>query len=336
MKAFEARDIRRSYNGRIVLDIPELSVEQGTCVALVGPNGSGKTTLLEILALLGRPDRGEVLINEKAVDFGRPETHRRKISFVAQEPYFFSGSLLRNMNFALAGDRLNGSDRTQRVGKYLSMLGILEFSNRSPRTFSSGEGKRAAIARTLCRETELVILDEPFTHIDGSSAAILEEVIGNLPDDRTVIFSTHELARAYRLADRIITLQDGRIFPWTLENMFRMTAYKVEDGFELRTGSGASIYYPGDLSDRCSYVVSLNPSEVFVSKDRIVSSVRNSYSGVITKIESSGKRTVHVSVECRKDFSVRAALTERSVRELGCNVGDTVWVHFKSTAMHVH
>jgi molybdopterin-binding protein len=216
------------------------------------------------------------------------------------------------------------------------MLGIPEFSNRSPRTFSSGESKRAAIARALCRETELIILDEPFTHIDSSSAAILEEVIGNLSNDRTLIFSTHELARAYRLADRIITLQDGRIFPWTPENMFRMIAHKVEDGYELRTGSGASVYYPGELADERSCVVSLNPNEVFMSKEQIISSARNSYSGVITKIESSGNRTVHVSVECRKDFSIRAALTERSVRELGCNVGDTVWVHFKSTAIHVH
>lgn len=346
MSLLELINLKQAYDGRVVLDVPHLAVDKGSCVALVGSNGSGKTTLLEIAALLKRPNEGQVFINGKIVNWSRLDPFRPLISFAAQEPYFFRGSLINNIRFGLKYGKLSNNELNDRISKYLELLGIVDISGRSPRTFSGGEMKRAAIARALCRETQILILDEPFTSIDNQSASVLDEVIGNLAGDRTVMFSTHELHRAESLADSVITLEGGKISPWTPDNLFRMTAYTAGDGMELvhnGAANGASseaenhaIYYPGDLVEGRQYLISLNASEVIVSRDEIRTSARNSFQGLVRQIKTLDNRTVHLTVECSKNFQICAILTERALKDLEINVGDKVWVHFKSTAVYLH
>ncbi|MFH1675398.1 MAG: ATP-binding cassette domain-containing protein [bacterium] len=332
----ELSNIKQAYKGRTVLDIASLEFEIGRRIAIVGPNGSGKTTLLSIAALLRKPDSGAVSISGNKVDWAKRDNLRNSLGYIAQEPYFFRGALLRNMELAFTGNGVSPAARRVKIDTYLSMLGLSDNVNRSPRTFSSGERKRAAIAQTLVREPSILILDEPFTFIDSASAAVLEKTILNLPEDRTVIFSTHDLSHAYRIADRTITLQAGKISPWTPENLFRLTAIRVRDGYELRTESGLSVYYPGELADGKTYGVSVNASEVFISRQAVSTSARNSYGGMIQRIERSGIRTVIATVGCGQDFPVRVSLTERAMKDLGISVGDEVRVHFKSTAIHIH
>ena len=340
------RNIKHVYDGKVVLEIPDLTIEPGSCVALVGSNGAGKSTLLEIAALLKSPTSGQVFIDGNEIHWKHIGNLRSKISFVAQEPYFFRGSLIRNMKFSLANGHLTKSEMAGRTEKYLDMVGVRHISNRSPRTYSGGELKRAAIARALCRETPVLILDEPFTSIDNPSAAVLEDVIRNLPDDRTVVFSTHELSRADRIADRIISLEGGSISPWAPDNLFRMIANPTGDGTELvstefRDGNltmdrNLAIYYPGDLEDGTQHLVSLNANEVIVSREILQSSARNSFQGIVRQIKSLENRSLHLTVECSKNFRICAILTERAMKELKINVGDNVWVHFKSSAVFLH
>lgn len=332
--ALELQNVQRAYNGRIVLDIPSLRIEHGGRVALVGPNGSGKTTLLTIAAMLMRPDRGDVLVNGERVRWRFPEEHRPYVAFMAQEPFFFRGSLLKNMSFALEGSVLSRKARAERIRKQLSMLGVHDLAGRSPRTFSSGERKRAAIARALLREAPILLLDEPFSHIDATSAAVLEDVIGNLPRDRTLVFSTHDLSLAWRIADTVIALQNGRVAPCTPENLFRMVAHVTADGSELRSPGGIAIYYPERLEEGLSYWVMVNAREVLVTREPIESSARNNFRGAIRAIERAGANTVLLTADCRPDLPIRALLTERAIRDLSLNVGGEIWVHFKSTAVH--
>ena len=336
MTVLELSDIRVAYDDRTVLNIASLEFEKGQRIAIVGPNGSGKTTLLTIAALLKRPDTGRVAIDGRTINWQSRGIYRNRIGFMAQEPYFFRGSLLKNMEFAFAGNGMSRDARREMIDMHISRLGLRDAMNRSPRTFSTGERKRAAIVRTLIREPSILILDEPFTFIDSSSATVLEDTLMNLPEDKTVIFSTHDLSHAYRLANRIVTLQGGEISPWTPENMFRMTASRVADGYELRTAAGLGVYYPGELINEKTYSVSVNASEVFISTQAVSTSARNSYNGIIQRIERSGIRTVVVTVGCGPDFMLQASLTERAVKELGIGVGDEVWIHFKSTAIHVN
>lgn len=336
MNILEMRNIKRTYDDVTVLDIDTFSLEKSERVALVGPNGSGKTTLLNIIALLDIPNSGEIKLLDKNIDFKKPDECRGNVTLVAQEPFFFAGSLHRNMAFGLSGSRLNLID------EYLRMLGISDLSKRSPRTFSSGELKRAAIARALVHKTQILLLDEPFANVDSQSNEILQRVIENLPDGQSVIFTTHELSRAYDIADRIITLQDGKISPWTPENLYRMNAKKIEDGWEFIANSGLRIYFAGELNvsrnetkTENAFTVSINSNQVLLSKDVITSSAQNSFKGVIRRIEATGKTLVGFTIECADDFIIRASVTTRTVKEFNCTVGDDVWVHFKSSAIHV-
>ncbi len=336
MSVLEMRNIKRVYDDATVLDIDKFTLKKSERVALVGPNGSGKTTLLNIAALLDTPDSGKMSIQNKSVDFKKPDEHRANVTLVAQEPFFFAGSLQHNMAFGLTGSNLSMID------KHLQMLGIEDLKKRSPRTFSSGELKRAAIARAMVHKTQILLLDEPFANVDSQSNEILQSVIGNLPDDQSVIFTTHELSRAYDIADRIVTLQDGKISPWTPENLYRLKARPIEDGWEFLSDSGLRIYYAGELNSAQAksdneriYTVSINSNQVLLSKDEIASSAQNSFKGVIRRIEAIGKNLVGFTIECSDGFSIRASVTSRTMKEFNCTVGDDVWAHFKSAAIHV-
>ena len=335
MNAIEMENIRQTFNGKTVLDLNILKINGGERIALVGPNGSGKTTLLTIMALLAPPTAGVMKVNGSNIDWNSPDKHRMKITLVSQEPYFFAGSLLGNMTFGLQSRGMKKKDANNRAFKYIDLLKLRGFEKRSPRTFSTGERKRAAFARALCLETPILLLDEPFANVDTQSSSLMEEIIRNLDRSRTIIFSTHELSRAYELTDRIITLHDGRISPWTPENIIRMIAKKVGDGFELSTQSGKVIYYPGELENGGTYKVSINPRDIIVSSRPIESSARNRFNGVLRKIESIGENLAELSIDCPPDLPIKATVTTRTVREFGWTIGDEVWISFKSAALHI-
>jgi ABC-type molybdate transport system ATPase subunit len=141
--------------------------------------------------------------------------------------------------------------------------------------------------------------------------------------------------RAYNIADRIITLHDGRISPWTPENVFRLTAKLVSDGTELLTQSGLSLYYPHRLIDGRHYGVTINPHEVVISMNKYELSAQNRLEGNIRKIESISDNLAGMTVECAVDFIIVASVTSRTIKSFNCTVGDKVWVNFKSSALHV-
>ena len=335
MNAIEMRNIEKFYDGRTVLSVDDFFVEKNESVALVGPNGSGKTTLMTIAALLLTPDRGQVAIDDEIVNWRFPDRLRNRITLVAQEPYFFKGSLIRNMMFGFNGQRHNRKQMMQSIYMNLKLLGLESIAGRTPSTFSTGEKKRAAIARALCRKTPIILLDEPFAHVDNQSASVIHEVIKSFANSRTIIFTTHELARAYDIADRIVSLHDGCISPWTPENLYRLTAKSVTDGTELMTQSGLSVYYPYSLKDGEQYKATINPREIVLSINELESSAQNKFKGVIRKIEAAGENLVEIKIVCAADFIITATVTSRTIKAFNCTVGDSVWVNFKSAAVHV-
>lgn len=329
------RNIRKSYDKATVLSIDDFSVERSEKVALVGTNGSGKTTLLNISALLLKPDSGEIEIDGKKADFRFPDECRSKVTLVSQEPFFFAGSLVKNMSFGLKSAELSKSEMQTEISHQLERMKISQLAKRSPRNFSSGEKKRAAVARALIHHTPILLLDEPFANVDSQSIEIIEKVIRENIENQTIVFTTHELSRAHDLSDRIVTLQDGQISPWSPENLFTLRAKLISDGTEFANQSGIAIYYPHELENDKTYTLSVNASEVFISKEGIETSAQNCYQGIIQRIESIGKNLYSFTVDCGLDFTIRATVTGRTVEAFKSTVGDKVWVHFKSSAIHV-
>ncbi|MEK6576749.1 MAG: ATP-binding cassette domain-containing protein, partial [Nitrospirota bacterium] len=215
-------NIVKRYNSGFSLEIPHLELQAGMIYSIVGPNGAGKTTLLAILDLLDEPDEGELFFKEENVGTSNSLEIRRKMGMVMQDPYLFHTSVYRNIT---AGLRYRSVDR--RIWKpmakeILQMVGLEGFEKRYAPELSRGESQRVAIARILVFKPEVLFLDEPFTNIDKKNVTLLEELIKtiNRKYQTTIVFTTHDLVQADRLAGDVISLVEGRVIKGSLENLF--------------------------------------------------------------------------------------------------------------------
>lgn len=207
----EAEGLRFERGGRTVLDIPGLAFGSGSTTAVFGPNGSGKTTLLRLIGGLERPAAGVVRIGGTAVI--RDPASRRHVGFAFQEAVFVGGSVRRNLDLALQLRHLPPADRDARIGEVAQECGIEPILERPARQLSSGEAQRANLARALALRAPVTLLDEPLTGIDRVTRL---QLLDDLPRmlatfAATTILVTHDREEAFRLADRLVVLVDGRV-----------------------------------------------------------------------------------------------------------------------------
>ncbi len=211
---YSLRGVRKSFGGRLVLDVAELDLEAARFTAVQGPNGAGKTTLLGILALLLAPDQGRLVYRGSQVPHGGGElTHlRREITLVAQSAYLFETSVMANVAYGLKARGMERRQRCERAGAALERVGLAGFGPRRARRLSGGETQRVALARALVLEPRVLLLDEPFANLDPASATVFEQVLAGLPGEGcTVIMVSHAREQARRLASRVVTLREGRV-----------------------------------------------------------------------------------------------------------------------------
>lgn len=193
-------DLQKSYQGRVVLQIPELCIPAGARWALIGPNGAGKSTFLRILAGVLEADKGTVSM---------PEAMRDGMGYMPQQPYAFGVSVRQNVFMALSGF----SDSGKRAEEALRLVGLEELAEARGSGLSGGETQRMALARMIARPRKLLLLDEPASATDISGGRRIEEAVTSYWKSTgcTLLFSTHSLAQAYRLADHVLLFSFGRI-----------------------------------------------------------------------------------------------------------------------------
>lgn len=207
MSLFELTNVRCLRGGVVVLDDLSLDIEEGaTCIA--GPSGAGKSTFLRLLNRLADPSAGVVFYRGQDVRQLDVLALRREVGLVPQLPALLDGSVADNVSF---GPRLEGVDTD--VTKALGLAGLENtFTDRAALQLSVGEQQRVMLARTLALQPRVLLLDEPTAALDEQSKAAVEKTLHELQDNLSlsVVFVTHELAQAERLADRIFWLEDGR------------------------------------------------------------------------------------------------------------------------------
>jgi tungstate transport system ATP-binding protein len=212
---YELREVARHEGGRTILDVPALVIPQGRITALVGPNGAGKSTLLRVLALLDRPDRGQIALRGRDVAWSARElvTLRREVTLVEQTPYLFRGTVLENVVFGLVVRGVPRAEATVRAGDALARVELAGSEHHAVRGLSGGEARRVAIARALVTDPQVLLLDEPFAHVDRRRTALLERLTRVLSGERgmSVVVSTHDTAQARALTEQVIALDDGRV-----------------------------------------------------------------------------------------------------------------------------
>lgn len=207
---FKKYSLKESYAIRNV----SLNVKKGELLALVGESGSGKTTLLRLIAGFEEPDKGEIEINGKIVvsetQYVSPD--KRKVGMVFQDYALFPHLRVYD-NIAFGIKKLDKAHRDKRIKEVLRLVGLQSFEKRYPHELSGGQQQRTALARALAPNPDLILLDEPFSNLDGVMKDRVREEIKQIIKSTgiTAIFVTHDTRDALSTADRIAILKDGQI-----------------------------------------------------------------------------------------------------------------------------
>jgi molybdopterin-binding protein len=345
--------------GRFELTDITFDVPQGTYGVVIGPAGSGKTTLLETIAGVIRATAGRVLLGGEDLTSAPPE--RRRLGIVYQHAYLFPHlSVRQNVQY--------GAASTSDAEEVSSRFGVDALADRSVESLSGGERQLVAIARALAHRPEVLLLDEPFSALDPRTRNIVRRVLRTIYFERrfTVLQVTHDFSEAGLLGDVAIMLDRGRVVqkgdpeevfrkpasPYIAdflgaENVFAGTAQPIraeapdwlaghEDQFTqyaVAFTTGALTFYAlGDVVPGPTHAV-IRAEEVSLSVEPSMSSVQNQFRGKIVEIVPGGALS-RVTIDA-SGTPIVAAVTARSVRELGLAVGAEVVAGFKATAVHL-
>lgn len=211
-----AEGLRKCYGGRAVVDNVTLSVSPGEIVGLLGPNGAGKTTSFYMIAGIVPPDAGSVRFSEQ--DISRLPMHRRArlgLGYLPQEESVFRKlSVLENLLAVLETRAdLNRKQRVERAEELLERFKITKVRKSEAITLSGGEKRRLAIARTLCTEPKLLMLDEPFAGIDPIAVEDIQNIVRELRqrDGLAILITDHSVRETLSIVDRAFLIHDGKV-----------------------------------------------------------------------------------------------------------------------------
>ncbi len=355
--AVSLRDIAVRRGRRGVLSIPTLDLRRGEVLAVLGPNGAGKTTLLQVMALLLRPSRGEVLYGDISAA-RRQIALRRRTAVCFQSPLLLDMSVLDNVCLGPSFRGIPSRQRRERAQRWLERFGIGDLAGRSPRTLSGGEAQRVNLARAFVLEPQALFLDEPFSALDQPTReGLLEDLAGVLRETGvSTLFVTHDRDEAARLADRVAVLIEGRLrqvgpvaevfaAPSDEDVAAFVGVETVVPARVLRAGEGmVELEVPGGGHVEClceatgigRALVCLRPEDVALAlphEGGAPDSVRNHLRGRVATLRPVGLAGVRVTVDC--GFPLVALVTRRSAEGLALTPGSEVVASFKATAAHL-
>lgn len=227
-----------------ILDAVSLDLAPGERICLLGRNGAGKSTLMKILAGQLKPDSGEVLLDgESYKKLGRNKV-RRQVQMVLQEPddQIFATSVAQDVAY---GPKNMGMDTD--VTETLEALGIADLADHVPHQLSFGQRKRVALAGALAMRPRFLLLDEPTAGLDPAGTTALIQTLDEL--DATLLFSTHDVNAAVRLATRFLVLEAGQLYSGDITNSAFMHSCGLEVPWApvVSKALGRTVTRPEDL-----------------------------------------------------------------------------------------
>jgi len=214
----EVRDIYKSFGDLQVLKGLSLSIGRGETFVIIGGSGCGKSVLLKLLIGLLKPDRGEILIDGQDIT-GLSEHQmriiRRRFGMLFQGAALFDSlTVEENVGFALREHTKLPEERIRQiVNEKLSLVGLSGVGEKFPAELSGGMKKRVGLARAIALDPEVLLYDEPTTGLDPATADVINDLIVKMKEalNVTTVVVTHDMRSAFRVADKIAVLEDGRI-----------------------------------------------------------------------------------------------------------------------------
>ena len=213
------KNITKKFGSNVVLDNVSLAIEKGKTTVVIGPSGCGKTVLIKHLIVLLRPNSGEVYFKKRRIDNLR-ENELNKIrthyGFLFQGGALFDSlTVAENVLFPIMQHYkiADSKEAEELIKAKLAMVGLDGFQNHYPANLSGGQKKRVALARAIALNPEVILYDEPTTGLDPIRADVINELILKLQRELgvTTVAVTHDMISAYKIADRIIMLHNGKI-----------------------------------------------------------------------------------------------------------------------------
>lgn len=214
----EILKVSKTFGDHKVLNDLSLKIETGSTCVIIGRSGCGKSVLLKHIMGILRPDSGQIFIDsQEIVKLNGKELDklRLKVGMVFQGGALFDSLTVgENVGFGLIEhDHIDRKELLERIEESLCMVDLCGIENLMPFELSGGMKKRVSLARALCIKPEIILYDEPTTGVDPITADSINELIRNLHDKLkvTAIVVTHDMKSAYRVADRIAMLYQGKI-----------------------------------------------------------------------------------------------------------------------------
>jgi osmoprotectant transport system ATP-binding protein len=203
-------------NGFRAVDQLSLDVSTGEFVCLIGPSGCGKTTTLEMINRLVEPTEGKILFNGQDTARMAPELLRREIGYVIQQTGLFPHMTIeQNIAVVMNLKGWKKGRQAERVTELLELVGLDPevYRRRYPKELSGGQQQRIGVLRALAAEPDLILMDEPFGALDPITRSHLQEELKKLQQRlrKTVVFVTHDMGEAVKLADRVVFMRSGKI-----------------------------------------------------------------------------------------------------------------------------
>ena len=334
--------------GEFFLNDVTLDIEKGEYFVVLGPTGAGKTILLEAIAGIYSPDRGKILMDGRDITNVPPRS--RNISMVYQDYMLFPHlTVEKNISFGLKLKKITTKEIKKKIDGISRMLNVRHLFHRFPGTLSGGEKQRIAIARAVVTEPKALLLDEPLSALDAQTREGLRYELKKIHSVTgiTIIHVTHNFEEVFSLGDSVAVMNEGKIIQVGnpddvfrrpncefianfvgVENLFKGRS-TVNNGTSDITINGIKI-----ASTACNSgdsVVSIRPEDILVSRNKIESSARNSFSGKITDVIDKGA-IIKIVADC--GIPISAIITRRSFDDMGLRGGMSAYFTFKASDVH--
>lgn len=223
----EFKNVRKDFKNKIVLKDVSFNINKGELVAIIGASGCGKTTTLKMINRLIKPSSGQILINGEDIASKDVVKLRRNIGYVIQQTGLFPHMTIKeNIEIIPKVQKMKAENITKKTHELMDMVGLNseEFLDRYPTELSGGQQQRIGVARGFATDPDIILMDEPFSALDPITRLQLQDELIDLQYKlkKTIVFVTHDMDEAIKIADKICIMNQGEIVQYdTPENILK-------------------------------------------------------------------------------------------------------------------